>query len=109
MTGAGTCMTPSKGSDYIGDQDGRSSTCALSVRKLVFELEHLGLPFSSNRGMDEFISGPSADSRRILEPGGQAARTCAAADRTGHASVAHPVSGQPKKRDNRVSERMVRR
>ena len=50
----------------------------------VFELEHMGLPFSrtdSGRIYQRPFGGQSKD----FGKGGQAARTCAAADRTGHA------------------------
>ena len=72
-----------KGSDYIGDQDAIEYMCAEGP-KAVFELEHMGLPFSrteSGRIYQRPFGGQSKD----FGKGGQAARTCAAADRTGHA------------------------
>ena len=72
-----------KGSDYIGDQDAIEYLCSEGPRT-VFELEHLGLPFSrteNGRIYQRPFGGQSKDYGR----GGQAARTCAAADRTGHA------------------------
>ncbi len=72
-----------KGSDYIGDQDAIEYMCSVGP-ETVFELEHMGLPFSrteNGRIYQRPFGGQSKDFGR----GGQAARTCAAADRTGHA------------------------
>ncbi|WP_251976831.1 succinate dehydrogenase flavoprotein subunit [Salinicola avicenniae] len=72
-----------KGSDYIGDQDAIEYMCNEGP-KAVFELEHMGLPFSrfdNGRIYQRPFGGQSKD----FGKGGQAARTCAAADRTGHA------------------------
>ncbi|WP_299258410.1 succinate dehydrogenase flavoprotein subunit [uncultured Kushneria sp.] len=72
-----------KGSDYIGDQDAIEYMCNEGP-KAVFELEHMGLPFSrfdNGRIYQRPFGGQSKDYGK----GGQAARTCAAADRTGHA------------------------
>ena len=72
-----------KGSDYIGDQDAIEYMCSEGPQT-VFELEHMGLPFSrteNGRIYQRPFGGQSKDYGR----GGQAARTCAAADRTGHA------------------------
>ena len=72
-----------KGSDYIGDQDAIEYMCSEGP-KAVFELEHMGLPFSrfeNGRIYQRPFGGQSTD----FGKGGQAARTCAAADRTGHA------------------------
>jgi len=72
-----------KGSDYIGDQDAIEYMCSVGPQA-VFELEHMGLPFSrteTGRIYQRPFGGQSKDYGR----GGQAARTCAAADRTGHA------------------------
>ncbi|MCZ6890851.1 MAG: succinate dehydrogenase flavoprotein subunit, partial [Gammaproteobacteria bacterium] len=72
-----------KGSDYIGDQDAIEYMCSVGPQA-VFELDHMGLPFSrteSGRIYQRPFGGQSKDYGR----GGQAARTCAAADRTGHA------------------------
>ena len=72
-----------KGSDYIGDQDAIEYMCNEGPQT-VFELEHMGLPFSrteSGRIYQRPFGGQSKD----FGKGGQAARTCAAADRTGHA------------------------
>jgi len=72
-----------KGSDYIGDQDAIEYMCSVGPQA-VFEMDHLGLPFSrteEGRIYQRPFGGQSKDYGR----GGQAARTCAAADRTGHA------------------------
>lgn len=72
-----------KGSDYIGDQDAIEYMCSVGP-EAVYELEHMGLPFSrteTGRIYQRPFGGQSKDYGR----GGQAARTCAAADRTGHA------------------------
>ncbi|TDJ25945.1 MAG: succinate dehydrogenase flavoprotein subunit [Gammaproteobacteria bacterium] len=72
-----------KGSDYIGDQEAIEYMCSEGPRA-VYELEHMGLPFSrteSGRIYQRPFGGQSKDYGK----GGQAARTCAAADRTGHA------------------------
>ncbi|MCK0767960.1 succinate dehydrogenase flavoprotein subunit [Chromohalobacter canadensis] len=72
-----------KGGDYIADQDAAEYLCSEGP-KAVFELEHMGLPFSrfdNGRIYQRPFGGQSKD----FGKGGQAARTCAAADRTGHA------------------------
>ncbi len=71
-----------KGSDYIGDQDSIEYMCKVGPQ-VVYELEHMGLPFSrldDGRIYQRPFGGQSKDFG-----GDQAARTCAAADRTGHA------------------------
>ncbi|RAW07987.1 succinate dehydrogenase flavoprotein subunit [Halomonas elongata] len=72
-----------KGGDYITDQEAAEYMCSEGP-KAVFELEHMGLPFSrfeNGRIYQRPFGGQSKD----FGKGGQAARTCAAADRTGHA------------------------
>ncbi|OPX55995.1 succinate dehydrogenase subunit A [Oceanospirillum multiglobuliferum] len=72
-----------KGSDYIGDQDSIEYMC-MEGPKAVFELEHMGLPFSRfDNG--RIYQRPFGGQSKNFGEGGQAARTCAAADRTGHA------------------------
>jgi succinate dehydrogenase / fumarate reductase flavoprotein subunit len=71
-----------KGSDYLGDQDAIEYMCRAAGR-LVVELEHYGVPFSrlpDGRIYQRPFGGQSQEFG-----GEQAARTCAAADRTGHA------------------------
>ena len=71
-----------KGSDYLGDQDAIEFMCR-EAPKIVYELEHFGVPFSrldSGKIYQRAFGGQSQNFG-----GDQAARTCAAADRTGHA------------------------
>jgi succinate dehydrogenase / fumarate reductase flavoprotein subunit len=72
-----------KGSDYIGDQDAIEYMCSVGP-EAVFELEHLGLPFSRKEN-GRIYQRPFGGQSKDFGKGGQAARTCAAADRTGHA------------------------
>ena len=72
-----------KGSDYIGDQDAIEYMCSEGPQT-VFELEHMGLPFSRNED-GRIYQRPFGGQSKDYGKGGQAARTCAAADRTGHA------------------------
>ncbi len=71
-----------KGSDYLGDQDAIEYMCRAAPR-VVYELEHFGVPFSrldTGRIYQRAFGGQSRNFG-----GEQAVRTCAAADRTGHA------------------------
>lgn len=71
-----------KGSDYLGDQDAIEYMCRAASR-LVIELEHFGVPFTrleNGRIYQRPFGGQSQNFG-----GEQVARTCAAADRTGHA------------------------
>ncbi len=72
-----------KGSDYIGDQDAIEYMCSVGP-EAVFELEHMGLPFSRKEN-GRIYQRPFGGQSKNFGKGGQAARTCAAADRTGHA------------------------
>ena len=72
-----------KGSDYIGDQDSIEYMCSVGPQA-VFELEHMGLPFSRTEE-GRIYQRPFGGQSKNYGEGGQAARTCAAADRTGHA------------------------
>jgi succinate dehydrogenase / fumarate reductase flavoprotein subunit len=72
-----------KGSDYIGDQDAIEYMCSEGPQA-VFELEHMGLPFSRTEA-GRIYQRPFGGQSKEFGKGGQAARTCAAADRTGHA------------------------
>ena len=72
-----------KGSDYIGDQDAIEYMCSEGP-ETVFELEHMGLPFSRFEN-GRIYQRPFGGQSKEFGEGGQAARTCAAADRTGHA------------------------
>ncbi len=72
-----------KGGDYITDQDAAEYMCSEGP-KAVFELEHMGLPFSRFEN-GRIYQRPFGGQSKNFGEGGQAARTCAAADRTGHA------------------------
>ena len=71
-----------KGADYIGDQDCIEYLCKTGP-EVVYELEHMGLPFSRMDNGRIYQRQFGGQSRNF--GGEQAARTCAAADRTGHA------------------------
>jgi len=73
-----------KGSDYLGDQDAIEYMCKHAA-DAIYELEHMGMPFDRN-----------ADGRIYQRPFGgmtrnfgesSISRTCAVADRTGHAML----------------------
>jgi succinate dehydrogenase / fumarate reductase flavoprotein subunit len=71
-----------KGSDWLGDQDAIEYMCREAV-PAVIELEHYGVPFSrteEGRIYQRPFGGMTTDYGK-----GTAQRTCAAADRTGHA------------------------
>ena len=72
-----------KGSDYIGDQEAIEYMCQTGP-EAIFELEHMGLPFSRTE-KGRIYQRPFGGQSKDFGKGGQAARTCAAADRTGHA------------------------
>lgn len=72
-----------KGADFIGDQDSIEYMCSVGPQA-VFELEHMGLPFSRTEE-GRIYQRPFGGQSKNFGEGGQAARTCAAADRTGHA------------------------
>ncbi len=72
-----------KGSDYIGDQDAIEYMTSVGP-EAIFELEHMGLPFSRTEE-GRIYQRPFGGQSKNFGEGGQAARTCAAADRTGHA------------------------
>ncbi|WP_151669255.1 succinate dehydrogenase flavoprotein subunit [Nitrincola schmidtii] len=72
-----------KGSDYIGDQDAIEYMCSVGPQA-VFELDHMGLPFSRTE-IGRIYQRPFGGQSKGPDNPTQAARTCAAADRTGHA------------------------
>jgi len=74
-----------KGSDYIGDQEAIEYMCSEGPQA-VYELEHMGLPFSRTEE-GRIYQRPFGGQSKNYGKGGQAARTCAAADRTGHAML----------------------
>ena len=71
-----------KGSDWLGDQDAIEYMCREAV-PAVIELEHYGVPFSRNGDGSIYQRAFGGMTTRYGE--GQATRTAAAADRTGHA------------------------
>jgi len=79
-----------KGSDWLGDQDAIEYLCR-SAPEAVYELEHWGVPFS--RTDDAKILQRAFGGMTTNYGKGQALRTCAAADRTGHAML-HTMYGQ---------------
>jgi len=84
-----------KGSDWLGDQDAIEYMCREAV-PAVLELEHFGVPFSRT---EEGKIYQRAFGGMTTEFGkGTAQRTCAAADRTGHAML-HTLYGQCLKHD----------
>ncbi|MEE2981300.1 MAG: succinate dehydrogenase flavoprotein subunit [Pseudomonadota bacterium] len=84
-----------KGSDWLGDQDAIEYMCREAV-PAVIELEHSGVPFSRNEDGSIYQRAFGGMSTHYGE--GQAMRTCAAADRTGHA-ILHTLYQQSLKHD----------
>ena len=91
-----------KGSDYIGDQDAIEYMCSEGPQT-VFELEHMGLPFSRTDN-GRIYQRPFGGQSKDFGKGGQAARTCAAADRTGHALLHALYQGNLKNNTEFLSE-----
>jgi succinate dehydrogenase / fumarate reductase, flavoprotein subunit len=71
-----------KGSDWLGDQDAIEYMCKEAIPAII-ELEHYGVPFS--RTEDGKIYQRAFGGMTTHYGEGQAQRTCAAADKTGHA------------------------
>jgi succinate dehydrogenase / fumarate reductase flavoprotein subunit len=84
-----------KGSDWLGDQDAIEYMCREAV-PAVIELEHYGVPFS--RTQDGKIYQRPFGGMTTHFGEGTAQRTCAAADRTGHA-ILHTLYQQALKHD----------
>ena len=84
-----------KGSDWLGDQDAIEYMCREAVPSVV-ELEHFGVPFS--RTEDGKIYQRPFGGMTTHYGEGTAQRTCAAADRTGHA-ILHTLYQQSLKHD----------
>lgn len=84
-----------KGSDWLGDQDAIEYMCREAV-PAVIELEHQGVPFS--RTEDGYIYQRPFGGMTTNYGEGQAQRTCAAADRTGHA-ILHTLYQQSLKHE----------
>ncbi len=79
-----------KGSDWLGDQDAIEYLCR-NAPAAVYELEHFGVPFSRTEEGRIYQRPFGGMTTHFGE--GTAQRTCAAADRTGHA-ILHTLYGQ---------------
>jgi succinate dehydrogenase / fumarate reductase flavoprotein subunit len=84
-----------KGSDWLGDQDAIAYMCK-EAPDAVIELEHYGVPFSRTEDGRIYQRPFGGMTTRYGE--GTAQRTCAAADRTGHAML-HTLYQQSLKHD----------
>jgi succinate dehydrogenase / fumarate reductase flavoprotein subunit len=73
-----------KGSDYLGDQDAIEFMCR-HASEVVYELEHFGMPFDRLENGKIYQRPFGGQSQNF--GGAQATRSCAAADRTGHAML----------------------
>ena len=80
-----------KGADWLGDQDAIEYMCR-EAPQAVYELEHWGLPFSRREEDGKIYQRPFGGMTTHYGKG-TAQRTCAAADRTGHAML-HTMYGQ---------------
>jgi len=84
-----------KGSDWLGDQDA-IEYLVREAPKAVYELEHWGVPFSRTDEGKIYQRAFGGMTRNYGE--GPVQRTCAAADRTGHA-ILHTLYGQSVRRE----------
>ncbi|WP_333591819.1 succinate dehydrogenase flavoprotein subunit [Brevundimonas sp.] len=84
-----------KGSDWLGDQDAIEYMCR-NAPQAVYELEHWGVPFSRTDEGTIYQRAFGGMTRNYGE--GPVQRTCAAADRTGHA-ILHTLYGQSVRRE----------
>ncbi len=80
-----------KGADWLGDQDAIEYLCR-NAPTAVYELEHFGMPFSRTEE-GKIYQRPFGGMMQNFGEGPPAQRTCAAADRTGHAML-HTLYGQ---------------
>jgi succinate dehydrogenase / fumarate reductase, flavoprotein subunit len=85
-----------KGSDWLGDQDAIEYLCR-EAPQAVYELEHAGVPFSRT-AEGKIYQRPFGGMMQNMGEGPPAQRTCAAADRTGHAML-HALYQQSLKYD----------
>lgn len=74
-----------KGSDWLGDQDAIEYMCREAIPAII-ELEHYGVPFSRTE-QGKIYQRPFGGMTTEYGEGPPAQRTCAAADRTGHAML----------------------
>ncbi len=84
-----------KGSDWLGDQDAIEYLCK-NAPAAVYELEHWGVPFSRTEDGKIYQRAFGGMTKNFGE--GPIQRTCAAADRTGHAML-HTLYGQSVKQN----------
>jgi succinate dehydrogenase / fumarate reductase flavoprotein subunit len=84
-----------KGSDWLGDQDA-IEYLVREAPKAVYELEHWGVPFSRTDDGKIYQRAFGGMTKNYGE--GPVQRTCAAADRTGHA-ILHTLYGQSVRRE----------
>lgn len=80
-----------KGSDWLGDQDSIHYMTREAIES-IYELERYGVPFSRNEEGRIYQRAFGGQTKEYGK-GGQAFRTCAVADRTGHA-ILHTLYGQ---------------
>ena len=85
-----------KGSDWLGDQDA-IHYMTKEAPASIYELENYGVPFSRNEEGRIYQRAFGGQSKEYGK-GGQAYRTCAVADRTGHALL-HSLYGQSLRHD----------
>jgi succinate dehydrogenase / fumarate reductase flavoprotein subunit len=85
-----------KGSDWLGDQDAIEYMCREAIPAII-ELEHYGVPFSRTDD-GKIYQRPFGGMTTKYGEGPPAQRTCAAADRTGHA-ILHTLYQQSLKHD----------
>jgi succinate dehydrogenase / fumarate reductase flavoprotein subunit len=85
-----------KGSDWLGDQDAIEYMCREAIPAII-ELEHYGVPFSRTED-GKIYQRPFGGMTTKYGEGPPAQRTCAAADRTGHA-ILHTLYQQSLKHD----------
>ncbi|KQN25073.1 fumarate reductase [Sphingomonas sp. Leaf33] len=85
-----------KGSDWLGDQDA-IEYMVRNAPQAVYELEHAGVPFSRNEN-GTIYQRPFGGHMQNMGAGPPVQRTCAAADRTGHAML-HALYQQSLKYD----------
>lgn len=73
-----------KGSDYLGDQDAIEYMCK-NAPEAIYELEHMGMPFDRNNDGRIYQRPFGGMTKNFGES--SISRTCAVADRTGHAML----------------------